>query len=293
MAPAMTAQRHRRSLDRAVVDGSSSSPSTGPRPATRSTPRPRSAIGAAMDRLDDDRSLVAGVSPAPAARSAPAWTSRRSSRGERPSIAGPRLRRHRRAAAGQAADRRGRGLRPRRRLRDRAGLRPARRRRGREVRPARGQARPGRRGRRAAAAARSGCPHHLAMEWALTGEPIPADAAARGRAGQPAHADGRRARRGARRWPARSPPTARSPSRRASGSSSSRRDWPAAERFDRQREINEPVRVVRGRPRGRHRLQGEARRRAGRAAEPLGARTAISAPLDGTEGDNSWTSASC
>ena len=71
--------------------------------------------------------------------------------GERPPRRA-RLRRADRGAAAQAADRRRRGLRAGRRLRDRAVLRPGRRGRRREVRAARGQARPRRRGRRPAAA---------------------------------------------------------------------------------------------------------------------------------------------
>ena len=44
-------------------------------------------------------------------------------------------------------------------------------------------------------------PYHLAMEWSLTGELVPATRALRGRPGQPAHAEGRRPRGRARARP--------------------------------------------------------------------------------------------
>ena len=106
---------------------------------------------------------------------------------------GPRLRRHRPAAAAQAADRRGRGLGAGRRLRDRARLRPDRRRPRRPLRHPRGQARPGRRRRRAdpAAAADPLPPRHGAR---ADRRPDRRRARARDRARQPARRAGRRAR---------------------------------------------------------------------------------------------------
>ena len=256
---------------------------------TINRPEARNAINTATARGDRRRRWTRstttarsspGSSPAPAARSAPAWTSRRSSPASSPSIAGRGFAGHRRAAAGQAAHRGRRGLRPGRRVRDRAGLRPDRRRRGREVRPARGQARPGRRGRRAAPAPPAGAlPPRDGVGADRRRDP---GAARRTRPGWSTGSYRRRAARSTRRW--------RSPRRIAA-------NGPLAVAATKRILVEAPelagggaVRpaagdqragaVVRGRPRGRHRLQGEARRRAGRAAEPIGARTAISALLD-------------
>ena len=62
-------------------------------------------------------------------------------------------------------------------------------------------------------------PYHVAMELALTGDPIDAERALRARHRQPARRARRGARRRARAGRARSPPTARSRSPRPSGSS--------------------------------------------------------------------------
>ena len=135
-------------------------------------------------------------SPAPAGRSAPAWTSRRSWPA-RPARRGARLRGHHPAAAAQAADRGHRGLRAGRRPRGRAGLRPDR---GGERRPARhpgGQAR--------AHCRRWGADPLAAADPDRDRDGAGADrrpdqrrAGPRSRPGQPAGRAGRRGRRGAR-----------------------------------------------------------------------------------------------
>ena len=109
-----------------------------------------------------------------------------------------RLRRDRRAPARHAADRRDRGLRRGRRARGRARVRPDRRRPRRQARHPRGQALARRVRRRRCCACRRRIPYHVAMELALTGDPI--ERRARPRAGprQPPRRAGRRARRRAR-----------------------------------------------------------------------------------------------
>ena len=195
-----------------------------------------------MDRLDDDRPRWSPASsPAPAAPSAPAWTSRPSCAGERPSIPG-------RGFAG---------------LVERPPVKPL-------IAAVEGYALAGgfeialacdlivaaedatfglpevKRGLVAAGGGLLRLPQrvplHLAMEWSLTGELIPAPRGAEvglvnrltpeggaldGAAGAGRSDRGQRPAGGARR-----------PSR----SSVEAPDWPAAEAFDRQREINEPVR---------------------------------------------------
>ena len=163
-------------------------------------------------------------------------------------------------AAAQAADRRGRGLRRRGRLRDRAGLRPDRRRA-----TARSSASPRSSARSSPPAARccacrSGCPTALAMELALTGDPITAERAARARPRQP-------------RWPsraARSTPRSSSPPR-SSKNGAARADRDASEilaeaaRLGRGGVLGQAGRDrrpgvrLRGRARGRDRVRREAR----------------------------------
>ena len=111
--------------------GSWSSRSTGPRPATRSTPRPRWRSARPWTGSTTTRSLVAGIVTGAGGTFCAGMDLKAFLAGEKPSDPRPRVRRHRRAAAGQADHRGGRGLRHRRRLRDRPGLRHDRRRRGR------------------------------------------------------------------------------------------------------------------------------------------------------------------
>ena len=112
-------------------------------------------IAAAMDELDARTDLVAGVLTGAGTAFCTGMDLKRFSPGSGPRCR-PRFRRHRGATAGQAAGGRRRGLRRRGRIRDRAGMRRHRRRPGRHVRPARGEAWPGRRRWRSAALAGSG-----------------------------------------------------------------------------------------------------------------------------------------
>ena len=113
-------------------------------------------VAAALDELDARTTCGSACSPEPAAPSAPGWTSRPSSRASRRSSraagwpADP-------AAAAQAADRRRRGLGAGRRLRAHAGLRPGGRRGDGRFGVPEVKRGAGRRRRRGAAAARSGC----------------------------------------------------------------------------------------------------------------------------------------
>ncbi len=82
-------------------------------------------IAAALDELDARSDLVAGVLTGAGSSFCTGMDLKAFLAGERPSVPAARVRRHRGAAAGQAADRGGRGLRGRGRLRDRAGVRSA------------------------------------------------------------------------------------------------------------------------------------------------------------------------
>ena len=176
----------------------------------------------------------------------------------------PRLRRHRPARRAQAADRRDRGLRGRRRLRDRAGLRPGRRRRGRQARHPGGQALAGRRGRRAAAAAQADAlprGHGAGADR----RPDAGRALPRVRRRQPARAQGRGARRGAGAG-------GDDRQERPAGARGLQGDHPVAVRLEPRGDVGEAGRDQRpglrvgGRQGGRVGLQGEARPRRGRAA---------------------------
>ena len=131
--------------------------------------------------------------------------------------------------------------------------------RGREARHPRGQALARRRRRRAAAPAAPRCRTGVAMELALTGDPISAERALRARARQPRRRAGRR----------RSTPRSSSPPAIARNGPlavaatktilSEQWDWAEEDFWHRQGEISGPVFDLRGRARGRGRLQGEAR----------------------------------
>ena len=133
-------------------------------------------VAAALDELDADDELEVGVLTGAGGSSARAWTSRRSWR------ASARASRDRGfAGITQRAARKPliaaiEGFARRRRLRGRAVVRPDRRGERRAARHPRGQARAGRRGRRALRLPRR-IPYHLAMELALTGDPIGAERA--------------------------------------------------------------------------------------------------------------------
>ena len=127
------------------------------------------AIGAAMDRLDSETALVAGVITGAGGTFCAGMDLKAFLAGERPSIPRPRLRRGRRATAGEAAHRGGRGVCVGRRVRDRARLRHGGRRRERAVRPPEVK--------RGLVAAGGGLmrllqevPPGIAQEWALTGD---------------------------------------------------------------------------------------------------------------------------
>ena len=179
-----------------------------PAGAQRHRPRRLRSHRAAMDELDADPALTLGILTGAGGHFCSGMDLKAFLRGERRARR-PRARRHRRDAAAQAADRRGRGLRPGRRLRDRAGLRPDRRRRRRAVRHPGSQARPDRRLRRA--------------DPPAAAHPAPGGAGVRadrrddaGRRGAPMGLVNRLtppggALDGRARWPPRSPPTDRSP----------------------------------------------------------------------------------
>ena len=157
--------------------------------------------------------------------------------GERPTW-GPRLRRHRAARVAQAADRRDRGLRRRGRARGRARLRPDRRGARRAIGIPEVK-----RSLVAAAGALlrlpSRIPYHVAMELALTGEPIDAERVHQlgivNRLTEP----GGRSRRPSS-WRRRSARTARSRSTPPSASCYAAADWSRRRRGKRQREIIGP-----------------------------------------------------
>ena len=144
-------------------------------------------------------------------------------------------------------------------LRDRAGLRPDRRGAGRAARHPRGQAL----ARRRRAARCCGCPQRVpygvAMELALTGDPIDAERAARARPGQPADRARRRGRRGARARRRRSRPTVRSRSIATKEVLQRQRDWPEEDVLGAPGRDRRAGLHVRGRPRGRDGVRGEAR----------------------------------
>ena len=132
-------------------------------------------IAAALDELDADDALTVGVLTGARQglllRHGPQGLRRR----RKPLRRGPRLRRDHAARRGQAADRGDRGLRRGRRVRGRAVVRPDRRRAR-----APGSASPRSSAPSSPPAARcSACPqripYHLAMELALTGDPIDAE----------------------------------------------------------------------------------------------------------------------
>ena len=111
------------------------------------------AMAAALDELDGDDELSVGVIAGEGKGFSSGMDLKAFATGERPWARRPRLRRDRPEAGREAADRRDRGLRRRRRPGDRPRLRPDRRRQGRQARHPGGEARPGRRRRRAPAAA--------------------------------------------------------------------------------------------------------------------------------------------
>ena len=101
-------------------------------------------------------------------------------------------------------------------------------------------------------------PRNIAMELALTGDPI---AAERGyelglvnRLTEPGGALD-----AALELAERSPPTGRWRSPRSKRILHESVDWPDAEFFERQAAISEPIFALRGRPRGRDRVRREAR----------------------------------
>ena len=171
----------------------------------------------------------------------------------------PRLRGHRPARRAQAAHRGGRGLRGGRRPGDRAGLRPDRRVRGaRSSACPRSSARSSPR-RRAAAPARSACPTAMAMELALTGDPINAERAHELGLVDRARRAGRRRRRRARARARRSPRTARSRSIATKEILRRPRDWTEEEFWAQAGRDQRPGVRLRGRARGRDGVRREAR----------------------------------
>ena len=101
-------------------------------------------------------------------------------------------------------------------------------------------------------------PYHLAMELALTGDPITRRARRRVTASSTGSPSRARRSRPPASSPPRSPPTARSRSPRPSASSSRRPAGPRTSVAEAGRDLRPGVRL-RGRPRGRDRVRGEAR----------------------------------
>ena len=135
--------------------------------------------------------------------------------------------------------------------------------RGREARHPRGQARRSSPPAARCCACRARMPYHVAMELALTGDPIAAERVARARPRQPARRAGRGARRGAgagrRRSPQNGPLALRrvqADPRRSSSTGRASEMWDARARS--------PARSSRPRTRAR------ARRRSRRSARPCG-----------------------
>ena len=197
-------------------------------------------IGAALDRLDADAELRVGVLTGAGKGFSAGMDLKAFVAGESTVVERPRLRRLLQRPAAQAADRGRRGLRGGRRLRGRARLRPDRRLARREARHPRGQA------PRLVAAGGAllrlprRLPYHVAMEMTLTGEPITAERAAEhglvNRLTEPGEAVA-----GARELAAKiavNGPLALAASKRILVEAPG---WPAAELWQRQAEITDPV----------------------------------------------------
>ncbi len=162
-------------------------------------------IAAALDELDADHELSLGVLTGAGKGFCAGMDLKAFVAGEWPYVGRPRVRRHHPAGGRQAADRRGRGVRGRRRARDRAVLRSDRRLPRRQARHPRGQALAGRGRRRAAAPAARAAAQRRDGAGADR-RPDHRRARLRARARQPAGGTGRGACRPRSSWPARSPP---------------------------------------------------------------------------------------
>ena len=132
-------------------------------------------VAAALDELDADGDLAVGVLTGAGKGFCAGMDLKAFVTGERPWVGDRGFAGIVQRAVAQAADRRDRGLRGRRRARGRAGLRPDRRRARGQARHPRGQALARRRRAARSCACRSACPYGVAMELALTGDTITAE----------------------------------------------------------------------------------------------------------------------